>query len=30
MMVAKDFVQRWVKEADDGDHYRLAFDRKGT
>jgi hypothetical protein len=21
---------RWVKEADDGDHFRLAFDRPGT
>ena len=27
---AKEFAQRWVKEAKDGDHYRLAFDRPGT
>src|SRR5207244_4223151 len=29
-MVAAEFAQRWVKEADDGDHFRLAFDRPGT
>lgn len=28
--LAKEFAQRWVKEARDGDHYRLAFDRPGT
>jgi len=28
--LAKDFAARWVKEADDGDHFRLAFDRQGT
>jgi len=28
--LAEEFAQRWVKEADDGDHYRLAFDRPGT
>ncbi len=28
--LARQFAQRWVKEADDGDHYRLAFDRPGT
>jgi hypothetical protein len=28
--VAKQFADRWVQEADDGDHYRLAFDRPGT
>lgn len=28
--LAREFGQRWVKEADDGDHYRLAFDRPGT
>lgn len=28
--LAKEFAERWVKEADDGDHYRLAFDRSGT
>ncbi len=28
--LAKQFAQQWVKEAKDGDHYRLAFDRPGT
>jgi hypothetical protein len=28
--LAREFAQRWVKEADEGDHYRLAFDRPGT
>jgi len=28
--LAEQFAQRWVKDADDGDHYRLAFDRAGT
>ncbi len=28
--LAKEFAVRWVKEADDGDHFRLAFDRPGT
>lgn len=28
--LAREFAQRWVKEANDGDHYRLAFDRPGT
>jgi hypothetical protein len=28
--VAKEFAQRWAREAADGDHYRLAFDRSGT
>jgi hypothetical protein len=28
--LAKKFAQRWVKEADDGDHFRLAFDRPGS
>ena len=28
--LAREFAQRWVKEADDGDHYRLAFDQPGT
>ncbi|HON08426.1 MAG TPA: DUF4965 domain-containing protein, partial [Verrucomicrobiota bacterium] len=28
--LAREFVARWLKEADDGDHYRLAFDRPGT
>jgi len=27
---AHECAQRWVKEADDGDHFRLAFDRRGT
>ncbi len=29
-MLARSLAARWVKEADDGDHFRLAFDRKGT
>ncbi len=28
--LAEDFAARWVKEADDGDHFRLAFDKPGT
>jgi hypothetical protein len=28
--VAHEFAQRWVKEARDGDHFRLAFDKPGT
>jgi hypothetical protein len=28
--LAKEFAQRWVKEADDGNHFRLAFDRPGS
>lgn len=28
--LAKRFAERWVKEADDGDHFRLAFDQPGT
>ena len=28
--LAKDFAARWVKEATDGDHFRLAFDRPGS
>ena len=27
---AQEFAQRWVKEATEGDHTRLAFDRAGT
>ncbi|HEV2395148.1 MAG TPA: DUF4965 domain-containing protein [Verrucomicrobiae bacterium] len=30
MNLAKSFSARWVKEADDGDHFRLAFDKPGT
>jgi len=28
--LARSFAERWVKEADDGEKYRLAFDRPGT
>ena len=28
--LAKEFAARWAKEAADGDHFRLAFDRPGT
>lgn len=28
--VAEDFARRWVEEANDGDHFRLAFDKPGT
>jgi hypothetical protein len=28
--LAKDYATRWVKEAADGDHFRLAFDKPGT
>src|SRR5579884_1628770 len=28
--LARTLAARWVKEADDGDHFRLAFDRKNT
>jgi hypothetical protein len=27
---ASDFAGQWVRLADDGDHYRLAFDKPGT
>ena len=27
---AKQFTAEWIKMADDGDHYRLAFDKPGT
>ena len=27
---AEQFAREWVKLADDGDHFRLAFDRPGT
>jgi len=28
--IARESAQRWVQEADDGDHFRLAFDRPGS
>lgn len=28
--VAEEFAARWVKEAADGDHFRLTFDKPGT
>ncbi|HZZ42628.1 MAG TPA: DUF4965 domain-containing protein [Tepidisphaeraceae bacterium] len=28
--IAKDLASRWVTMADDGDHFRLTFDRPGT
>ena len=28
--LAHDYAARWVKEANDGDHFRLAFDQPGT
>jgi hypothetical protein len=28
--LAEGFAGQWVKAADDGDHFRLAFDRPGT
>jgi hypothetical protein len=30
MQMAKVFAARWPKEADDGDHFRLAFDKPET
>lgn len=30
LFLAKDFADRWTKEAHDGDHYRLAFDKPRT
>ncbi len=28
--LARDFARKWVDLANDGDHYRLAFDKPGT
>lgn len=28
--LAKEFASKWVKEADEGDHFRLAYDRDNT
>jgi glutaminase A-like protein/uncharacterized protein DUF5127/uncharacterized protein DUF4964 len=28
--MARDFAKRWIDLANDGDHFRLAFDRPGT
>ncbi|HLF14053.1 MAG TPA: DUF4965 domain-containing protein [Bacteroidota bacterium] len=28
--VAREYASKWVEMADDGDHYRLAFDKPGT
>ena len=28
--IAEDYAERWQRMADDGDHYRLAFDRPGS
>ncbi|HJT78331.1 MAG TPA: DUF1793 domain-containing protein, partial [Gemmataceae bacterium] len=30
LALARKFAGRWAKEADDGDHFRLAFDRPHT
>jgi hypothetical protein len=28
--LATEFTKQWLKQADDGDHFRLAFDRPGS
>lgn len=28
--LARDYAQKWMQAADDGDHFRLAFDRPGS
>ena len=28
--LARTFAKRWMAEAEEGDHYRLAFDKKGS
>jgi hypothetical protein len=28
--LVKDFTRKWIQMADDGDHYKLAFDKPGT
>jgi hypothetical protein len=28
--ISEDFAKKWVSLADDGDHFRLAFDKPGT
>ncbi|HYG35785.1 MAG TPA: DUF4965 domain-containing protein, partial [Clostridia bacterium] len=30
MKMAREFALGWVQQADDGDHFRLAFDQKNT